>query len=448
VIHPRLPGDKSDPLLRGIGAYWHDIERLASPQQRERLLGLAEAATGPHPAEARAALADELIDLLPADHPLIRALRVGVLYSRSIPEAALGPAGSPVNRPPDAVGTIPVTIYVTDEHVHEQVEDALEAVLATAGLQILARGDPVIGSWFRQMSASPGGEDPGVTARLLQSLPPLLSALQPTRDAVIRTGAVLVVKLDWTVSVFELTPAQQAHLDQSPHLARSPDEIIAALSLAAEDQPGQQPDPGLVLDLYVEDQFLGKDSRFLRETGVSFGRPRVSPVPDDELTVDELRRGGLAGLRLSKIILPFDLEEPPDGCRYLETTVRMAFDSHDVESLQLALPSVGPDGPRWPDDSVLDTRGVGRELLTWKLSARHEQLGLRPTGREVLAVLASPQESERLTGTLDANVCFTRRVLGRDRKSTAEPLSPLRFTLNVVNGSFEAGPDPSAALVQ
>jgi hypothetical protein len=262
---------------------------------------------------------------------------------------------------------------------------------------------------------------------------------------VIRTGALLVVKLDWAVSVFELTPTQQVHLDQSPYLARSPHEIIAALSLAVADQLGQQADPTAVLDLYVRDQVLGEDSRFLRETGVSFGRPRVSPVPDDELSEEELRQPGLQGRRVSKIILPFDLEEPPDGCRYLETTIQMAFDGNDVESLALSLPPIGTDGSRWPDDSVLDTRGVGRKLLTWKLTARDEQLGLRPTGRAVLAEVASPQGSEQLTGTLDANVCFTRRLLGRDRRSTAEPLHPLRFTLNMISGSFEAGPDHGAA---
>jgi hypothetical protein len=446
VTDPRLPGDESaDPLLRMVTEHWHDIERLAGPQQRERLLRLLDGTAEPDPAEARAALADELIDLLPPGHPVIRALRAGVMYSKGVSDAALGRGGRPVIRPPSAVRTVPVTIYLADEHIHEQVEAAVQAFLATAGLRIEAREDPVTGSWFQRMAAAPGGEDPEVTARLLQNLPPLLHALHPTRDAVIRTGAVLVVKLDWVVSVFQLTAAQQAHLDHRPHLARSPHEIIAALRLAEEDGPAEPADPAAVLDLYVEDRVLGQDSRFLRETGVSFGRPRVSPLPGDELTEEELRRLGLAELRLSNVILPFDLEEPPDGWRYLETTVRMTFDSPDVESLRLSGPPAGTDGYRRPDDGLLDTRGVGRQRLTWKLTALNEQLGLRPTGREVLAVVASPQASERLTGTLDASVSFTRRLLGRDRKSTAEPRYPLRFTLNVIDGTFEAVPDQGPA---
>jgi hypothetical protein len=441
VGDPRLPGDApDDPLLRTVTEHWPDIERLAGPQQRERLLRLLNGTAEPDPAQARAALADELIDLLPPGHPVIRALRAGVMYSRGVSEAELSSGGWM----PGAVGAMPVTIYLADEHIHGEVEAAVEAFLATGGLRIRERDEPILGSWFRRMAAVPNGEGADA-ARLLQNLPPLLNALQPTRDAVIRAGAVLVVKLDWVVSVFQLTAGQQAELDRSPHLARSPHEIIVALSLAEQDHPDDLAGPSAVLDLYVENPVLGPDTRFVRETGVSFGRPRVSPVPEDELTEEESRQPFIAQSLLSNVVLPFDLEEPPDGCRYLETTIRMTFDSSDVESLRLSRPPSGPAAFHHPDDSLLDTRGVGRQQLTWKLTARNQQLGLRPTGREVMAMLASPQASPRLAGTLDANVCFTRRLLGRDRKSTAEPLHPLRFTLNVIDGTFEAASDQGPA---
>lgn len=162
----------------------------------------------------------------------------------------------------DDASTMPVTIYLSDEGIHEQVETAVEALLGAAGLQIESRNDPIAGSWFRRMRAtvkeaarSPAGreatlvaahiadtrlvlaQDAAVTATLLQNLGPVLGALQPTKDAIIRAGALLIVKADWTVHVFQLTAAQQAVLDHPAfQLDRSPREIITALNLTPEDR--------------------------------------------------------------------------------------------------------------------------------------------------------------------------------------------------------------------
>jgi hypothetical protein len=190
------------------------------------------------------------------------------------------------------------------------------------------------------------------------------------------------------------------------------------------------------LDLYVEEPVLGSDSRFLREAGVSFGRPTVGPVADDELPALARRRPDLGRLRFTALVLPFDLEDLPGGRRYVETTVRMTFDNPDVRSLLLSPPSRGT-----AEDSDIDTWGVGRRELTWKLTARSEQVGIRPSGRRVFAVLESPLACDQLTGTLDANVRFTRRLLGLASQSVAEPKRPLRFTLNVADGTFEVAPD-------
>ena len=199
-------------------------------------------------------------------------------------------------------------------------------------------------------------------------------------------------------------------------------------------------DPVAVLDLYVEEPVLGQDTRFLRETGIAFGRPWVAPVPDDELDETTQRRPDLSRLRLTAVVLPFDLEEPPAGGRYLETTVRITFDSPEVRALRMPK-LVASDGPEPGGDRVLDTRGVGRSRLTWKLTARSEQAGLRPSGREVLAIVESPLSLERLTGTLDAQVQVAQRVRGRDRKTTAQPRYPLRFVLNVTDGTFLSAED-------
>ncbi|MGH3403623.1 MAG: DUF397 domain-containing protein [Streptosporangiaceae bacterium] len=111
---------------------------------------------------------------------------------------------------------MPVTIYLSNEEVHQQVEAAIEGLLAAAGLHVESRDEPILGSWFRhmvaavkQMTRSPAGreatlvaahvadthlvlaQDAAVTAALLQNLGPVLGALQPTKDAVIRVGALL-----------------------------------------------------------------------------------------------------------------------------------------------------------------------------------------------------------------------------------------------------------------
>ena len=46
-----------------------------------------------------------------------------------------------------------VSIYLSDGDHHAQVEDAVDTVLAQAGLRIGTRDDPVEGSWFRRMKA-------------------------------------------------------------------------------------------------------------------------------------------------------------------------------------------------------------------------------------------------------------------------------------------------------
>jgi hypothetical protein len=254
-----------DPLLRAVAEYWDDIERRANPGQRQRLADLVAGTPELDPDEARAELADELLDILPPDHPVSRILRSGTMYG-AMPEPT-DSVTTDVDRHIDSVGswlggasTLPVTIYLSDGTSHARVEQAVEELLATAGLRIIDRAEPVIGSWFRRMTARAQrglqsqmaqdavltgvhaadsrlvlAQDAEVTARLLQNLAPVIGSLQPTKDAVLRVGALLIVKVDWTVSVFQLTAAQQARLDHHPQLASTPREIVAALQLASKE---------------------------------------------------------------------------------------------------------------------------------------------------------------------------------------------------------------------
>ena len=158
---------------------------------------------------------------------------------------------------PSAV-SLPVSIYVAQEGIHEQVEATVEEWLAKAGISIEEREQPIIGSWFRRMRAAAKAalnsetaqdvamtavhaadtrlvlaQDAHITATLLSNLAPVIASLQPTKDAVLRVGALLIVKVDWAVQVVQLTAAQQAILDHQPHLASAPHEIIAALQLTS-----------------------------------------------------------------------------------------------------------------------------------------------------------------------------------------------------------------------
>jgi hypothetical protein len=167
---------------------------------------------------------------------------------------------------PDQTGTqfFPVAIYLSDGAVHDAVEHAVTDLAESADLVIASRQPPLTGSWFRRMRAvlrTPAGEevlatavhaadarlarrpDAEVTAMLLQNLSPVITALQPTKDAIIRVGAVLIVKTDWMVVVHQLTSRQQLVLDHLPGLETAPHLILHELGLprGGEGPPGGTP---------------------------------------------------------------------------------------------------------------------------------------------------------------------------------------------------------------
>lgn len=153
--------------------------------------------------------------------------------------------------------TLPVSIYLADAGLHYPVQAAATRVLAAAGLRIHSADEPVLGSWFRHLRAAvdntpyspaarggtltstrtrPGqdlAQDAMITSALLENADAVITALQPTRNAVVRLGAILIVKTDGTPVVTQLTPAQQAKLDHAPHLAAAPGKITAALGIAS-----------------------------------------------------------------------------------------------------------------------------------------------------------------------------------------------------------------------
>ncbi|MFE4967611.1 hypothetical protein [Streptomyces sp. NPDC056660] len=72
-------------------------------------------------------------------------------------------------------------------------------------------------------------QDATITATMTQNVGPPLTSLQPAKDAVVRTGAVLAAKADWEVRVLQLTAAQQAIPDHQQQLATSPRDVISAI---------------------------------------------------------------------------------------------------------------------------------------------------------------------------------------------------------------------------
>jgi DNA-binding winged helix-turn-helix (wHTH) protein len=153
-----------------------------------------------------------------------------------------------------------VTIYLSDEAAHQQVESAVENLVELAGGVIESRDEVVIGSWFRRMRAKVSGngraevareiamtathaaelrlvlaQDATVTATMMQNVGPVITALQPTKDAVVRVGAVLIVKVNWVVTVLQLTAAQQLQLNHQPHLASLPHKILPALTMGFDE---------------------------------------------------------------------------------------------------------------------------------------------------------------------------------------------------------------------
>jgi malonyl CoA-acyl carrier protein transacylase len=131
----------------------------------------------------------------------------------------------------------------------------IEAWLSAAGVEVVRRDEPKSGSWSRTLWVrvrravrGPAAQqvaatlahaaelktvtvtDAQVTATLMQSVAQVLVALQNNKDAAIRVGAILVVKVDWVPSVTQLSAAQQFKLDHHLELLNAPAQLLQWLS--------------------------------------------------------------------------------------------------------------------------------------------------------------------------------------------------------------------------
>ena len=80
----RSGGEPEDQLLRAVARHWAEIRALASDEQWEQIRAVvAGTAFSPILWEARALLADLLLDVLPPDHEISVIMRTGVMSGTS-----------------------------------------------------------------------------------------------------------------------------------------------------------------------------------------------------------------------------------------------------------------------------------------------------------------------------------------------------------------------------
>jgi hypothetical protein len=89
VTDAQSHGEPADPLLLAIAEYWDDILQRADEEQTARLRALIDETAESDPAEARAALGEELLDLLPPDHPVSGVMRTTTMYASLSPDPGL-----------------------------------------------------------------------------------------------------------------------------------------------------------------------------------------------------------------------------------------------------------------------------------------------------------------------------------------------------------------------
>jgi hypothetical protein len=202
----------------------------------------------------------EVLALVGGIAALIATIGIVSLRSASAPIARWREFPAPGSRPAAARDTLPVSIYLAAAEIHYPVQAATTRVLAAAGLRVHSAydhsaDDPVPGSWFRRLRAAVdstpyapaarGGtpadirdhlllaQDAAITSALLRNADAVITALEPTPDAIVHLGAVLIVKADGKSMVAALTAAQQARLDRDPDLATSPRLIASALGVTS-----------------------------------------------------------------------------------------------------------------------------------------------------------------------------------------------------------------------
>jgi len=192
-----------------------------------------------------------------------------------------------------------------------------------------------------------------------------------------------------------------------------------------------------MLDLYVEEKVLGSESRFFREAGVRFGRLAVGKMADSDLPISTRHRADRGRRRFDAVRLSVELEQLEHGQYYVDARLRLSFDEPDVFSV-LYYP---PENPPLEADVELTPSAAGLNEFGWRLTSRGQGAGVRAGGREFRAVMEAPLTAQQLTGTMDARVRFVKYTMRVPTTKEAEPKEPLRFALDLEEGTFAYLPD-------
>jgi hypothetical protein len=166
----------------------------------------------------------------------------------------------------------PVTIYLSDEANHEAVESVIKEWLEAQGLEIIYRGKPVIGSFWRPLLArmKKEGEEhledgvnivgraaglygldtrqADVNQKEAEAFAKVMEALAGIESAVIHHGTLLVVKHAGTVVRRELSQLEVEALRQRPVLTARPDTILSELQRLTEENEEKPSFPHAALD--------------------------------------------------------------------------------------------------------------------------------------------------------------------------------------------------------
>jgi hypothetical protein len=165
-------------------------------------------------------------------------------------------AAATLGLPSDTAGgvqVLPVRYYLDTDNraVAAEVESALELLLENYGFRAEMSYRPETGSFFRkvfyssrerltpeEVAASLAKIERAAGVRALDlpqsqvdanradGVAKLLAALEGSPSAVIQIGSILLVKMEGTPVVMNLTPQELAELERAPSLFRSPQEVL------------------------------------------------------------------------------------------------------------------------------------------------------------------------------------------------------------------------------
>jgi uncharacterized protein YukE len=148
---------------------------------------------------------------------------------------------------------IDIQIYTSETSAGPRIEGSLRKLLADLGAADFRASDAEIGSWYRsliavfkQIADSDAGAmskraievqllerfQAGVDGMTGNTVANILPALNGTRRAAIQIGSILIVKVDDTVVVRQLSPREMLHWRENPGLFKDPASALIELQRA------------------------------------------------------------------------------------------------------------------------------------------------------------------------------------------------------------------------